>query len=97
MSLGPTLWLETAATNGSGERGTGRGNVYSRPLSSAKDANFGSSLSSSTMAALQEYYKEKAEQDSRFEDLKAASEPTKWSMDLFAEDWNASQFWVCGP
>lgn len=55
-------------------------------------------LSSSTIAALRGFYAERETQEKRFEDLKAQIEsqalPTPLSMDMFSEDWNASQFWV---
>lgn len=55
-------------------------------------------LSSSTIAALQEFYTERDIQEKRFEDLKARIESqtlqAPFSMDMFSEDWNASQFWV---
>ena len=57
-----------------------------------------SELPTDTLAILQSFYQERDQQNERFEILKvAAQEPetvTKWSMDDFAEDWNASQFWV---
>ena len=38
---------------------------------------------------------EKEDQEKRFERLKAVSESgKKLSMDMFSENWNASQFWV---
>lgn len=47
---------------------------------------------------LQQFYTERAESEKRFEDLKTAAEEQhskyRFSMDLFSEDWNASQFWV---
>jgi len=59
-------------------------------------------LSGSALAALQEFYKERDERQKQFEDLKAVSEENATgnskvplSMDVFAEDWNESQFWVC--
>lgn len=57
-----------------------------------------SELSSNALAALQEFYKERESQEQRFEELKAAAEVSnkdvRYSMQMFAEDWNASQFWV---
>jgi hypothetical protein len=59
-----------------------------------------STLSASTLGALQAFYAERDARSKQFEDLKAASEerhassqPQKLSMDVFAEDWNESQFW----
>ncbi|QIX00772.1 hypothetical protein AMS68_006289 [Peltaster fructicola] len=55
-------------------------------------------LSADTLQALAEFRQEKSALDKRFEDLKAQAE-TKFeddqplTMDLFGEDWNASQFW----
>lgn len=50
------------------------------------------------MAALQEFYSEKDLQQRRFEGMKADVEQQGFhgllSMDMFTEDWNASQFWV---
>ena len=52
-----------------------------------------------TLAALQEFYCEREVQEKRFQDLKSdieqKSSQAQLSMDLFSEDWNASQFWVC--
>ncbi|EME40334.1 hypothetical protein DOTSEDRAFT_159137 [Dothistroma septosporum NZE10] len=58
-------------------------------------------LSADTLAVLQEFNLEKDAKAKKFEDLKAqaeadfegAAENGKLSMDLFGEDWNASQFW----
>lgn len=52
-------------------------------------------LSGDAMAALKEFYADRDNQEKKFEDLKAAAEDQhqKLSMDMFAEDWNASQFW----
>lgn len=55
-----------------------------------------------TLALLQEFNLEKDAKAKQFEDLKTAAEsafedgsaaPAKLSMDIFGEDWNASQFW----
>lgn len=58
-----------------------------------------SELTGDTLMALQEFYTERDEREKRFEDLKAAMEEqghqSQLSMDMFSEDWNASQFWVC--
>ena len=57
-----------------------------------------SELSSDTLAALQEFYSEKDAQEKRFENLKAEVDEKNshglLSMEMFSEDWNASQFWV---
>lgn len=56
-------------------------------------------LHSDTLAALQEFYLERDSQEKRFQDLKKDIEQkgsqAQLSMDMFSEDWNASQFWVC--
>ena len=50
------------------------------------------------MVALQEFYSDREIQQKRFEDLKAEVEKNNshrlLSMEMFSEDWNASQFWV---
>jgi len=58
-------------------------------------------LSSSTLAALEDFYTERDEHARRFADLKAQAEESAsareqgpLSMDAFTEDWNESQFWV---
>lgn len=57
-----------------------------------------SELSGSALAALQEFYTERDDRQKRFEELKSAAEDrhskARLSMELFTEDWNASQFWV---
>lgn len=57
-----------------------------------------STLSSDAITALQEFYAEKELADKRFEDLKAemaqSALKTPLTMEMFLEDWNASQFWV---
>jgi hypothetical protein len=49
------------------------------------------------LAALHEFYVERDEKEKRFENLRARVEASTshapLSMELFAEDWNASQFW----
>ncbi|MCJ1373766.1 hypothetical protein MMC20_004995 [Loxospora ochrophaea] len=53
-------------------------------------------LSSDTMAALQEFYIDRDTREQKFEDLKASAEKLSgkpFSMEMFTEDWNASQFW----
>ncbi|PNS21429.1 hypothetical protein CAC42_1208 [Sphaceloma murrayae] len=55
-------------------------------------------LDPSTLAALQDFYSERDTRQKQFEDLKTAAEDgfdenAAISMDLFGEDWNASQFW----
>lgn len=68
-------------------------------------------LSSSALDALKEFYAERDAREERFAKLKAQAEeqfdaasagaaagggPVQpLSMDVFAEDWNKSQFWVC--
>ena len=55
-------------------------------------------LSGKAIAALQEFYCERRQRAQRFEELKTVAEQNdadvKWSMEMFTEDWNASQFWV---
>lgn len=53
-------------------------------------------LPGDTIAALQEFYTERELSAKRFEELKAGLEgrPQILSMNMFMEDWNASQFWV---
>lgn len=53
-------------------------------------------LPGDTIAALQEFYAERELSAKRFEELKAGLEeqPQILSMNMFTEDWNASQFWV---
>lgn len=55
-------------------------------------------LSADTLDLLKNFYSERDAREKQFEDLKAqaenAFESKTLSMDLFAEDWNASQFWV---
>lgn len=57
-----------------------------------------SELSGSALAALQEFYTERDDRQKRFEELKSVAEDqhskARLSMDVFTEDWNASQFWV---
>lgn len=47
---------------------------------------------------LEDFYSEREQNEKRFEDLKVQMEQqqpkTPLSMDMFSEDWNASQFWV---
>ncbi|PSK54095.1 hypothetical protein B9Z65_7901 [Elsinoe australis] len=55
-------------------------------------------LDPSTLAALQDFYSERDTRQKQFEDLKTAAEDgfsgnANISMDMFGEDWNASQFW----
>lgn len=56
-------------------------------------------LHADTITALQEFYSERDAQEKRFQDLKShieqKSSQAQLSMELFSEDWNASQFWVC--
>jgi EEF1A lysine methyltransferase 1 len=61
-------------------------------------ANVISKLSADTLSALKEFYGERDARQKQFEDLKSKAEDDfegKLSMEAFAEDWNASQFWVC--
>lgn len=53
-------------------------------------------LPGTTIAALQEFYTERELSAKRFEELKAGVEETPQIlfMNMFMEDWNASQFWV---
>ena len=55
-------------------------------------------LSNDTLAILTEFYNERDDRQKRFEELKLATEDVggtnELSMDMFAEDWNSSQFWV---
>lgn len=54
-------------------------------------------LSADTLAILGAFYSEKEQNERQFEDMKAQMEQqclqAPLSMDLFSEDWNASQFW----
>ena len=56
-------------------------------------------LPSDTLAVLQEFYSERDSTEKRFANLKAEIEEkgshAQFSMEMFSEDWNASQFWVC--
>lgn len=74
--------------------------VYLQASSIEADKCF-SKLSSSTLDALKDFYSEKDAHTKRFADLKINAEndfdETKLSIDLFAEDWNVSQFWVRPP
>lgn len=53
-------------------------------------------LPGDTIAALQEFYTERELSAKRFEEFKTGLEerPQILSMNMFMEDWNASQFWV---
>lgn len=57
-----------------------------------------STLSADTLAALGDFYSEREQNEKRLEDLKAHMEQQQpqapLSMNMFLEDWNASQFWV---
>jgi hypothetical protein len=53
-------------------------------------------LSGSALDALKEFYGERDARAKQFEELKGKAEDDfegKLSMDVFTEDWNASQFW----
>ncbi|KAK3174939.1 hypothetical protein OEA41_002185 [Lepraria neglecta] len=54
-------------------------------------------LPSDTLAALQDFYSERDSREKCFADLKAEVErkgsQAQLSIDMFSEDWNASQFW----
>ena len=56
-------------------------------------------LHADTLAALQEFYSESFSKEERFQSLKDDIEQKNSqahvTMDMFSEDWNASQFWVC--
>jgi hypothetical protein len=62
---------------------------------------FNRTLSSSTLDALKQFYAERDAHTEKFAKLQAAAEERSLtdqghlSMDMFAEDWNESQFWVC--
>jgi len=56
-----------------------------------------SKLPADTLGALQDFYREKDARQKQFEDLKTTAEDDFEQLSihtLFAEDWNASQFWV---
>lgn len=67
-------------------------------FTSIESDRYASELSSNTLAALQEFYLETELKEKRFEDLKTDVEEkslqAQLSMDMFSENWNASQFWV---
>ena len=56
-------------------------------------------LHADTLAALQEFYSENSSKEERFQnlkdDIKQKSSQGQMTMDMFSEDWNVSQFWVC--
>ena len=65
-------------------------------------------LSAHALDALQEFYSGRDARARQFEELKAAAEAREadgsereaalvypLSMEMFGEDWNKSQFWVC--
>ena len=57
-------------------------------------------LSSTALDALKEFYADRDARQQQFEDLRSAAEKgsaqrqQQLSMEVFAEDWNESQFWV---
>jgi len=57
-----------------------------------------SELPSDTLAVLQDFYSDRESREKSFQDLKLEIEDegshAQLSMDMFSEDWNASQFWV---
>ena len=56
-----------------------------------------STLSNDTMMALKEFYSEKDHQQQQLDNLKVqinSNPQLPLSMEMFSEDWNASQFWV---
>ena len=57
-----------------------------------------SKLPSDTLAALQDFYHEREKKEKELQDFRSsveqASSTGNLSMNMFAEDWNASQFWV---
>ena len=58
---------------------------------------FVSVLSHDAFAALQDFYSERDQRQQRLDDLKSRIDQTPQiplSMEMFSEDWNASQFWV---
>lgn len=62
-------------------------------------ADWDRSLSNSTLDALKEFYADREGRQKQFEELKASTEDAAaggalLTMDVFAEDWNESQFWV---
>jgi hypothetical protein len=55
-------------------------------------------LSGDALAALQSFLAEKEEAERKFEELKAKAEAdfeVKVDIDVFEEDYQLSQFWVC--
>ncbi len=56
-----------------------------------------SELSGNALAALQEFYSEREETETKFEDLRASVElqalKGQLNIKFFSEDWNSSQFW----
>lgn len=60
--------------------------------------SFTRQLPTDTLNLLHEFYRERDDRAKQFEDLKTKAEDDydskQLSMELFTEDWNASQFWV---
>lgn len=57
-----------------------------------------STLPHDTITALQDFYHERDQRQQHFNNLKAQvhqNSEIPLSMEIFSEDWNASQFWVC--
>ena len=55
-------------------------------------------LPDDALAALQDFYRDRDSREKRFHDLvlevEQGNASSRLSMDMFSEDWNASQFWV---
>ena len=93
------LWLlRKRIDNGSFRHGWRRrwnpvGTSWSPPGQSNSDRI--RTLSGNALAALQEFYSERKDEEQSASDLTTAIETgEKLSMNMFKENWNASQFWV---